>query len=297
MFTKSTKQRREKLGFIRSMRLAGKIVVGSLRLLARYPILVLPLVPVFIMVLLITVAIPYIETLGGFMVILMAIFGVAAGLMISFGGTGQMLKQLHDGRNPSLGDAVLSPDMARMVPRVLGLSALWYGAVLVLVTIETIIRALLDRISEDLGDAVVRAIFGTIADALRMMGFMMVAIMTFEDVGLGPAFERLKAVVKDQAIVAAGGLVLTNLATGFIAVILYTVSQLLDGFAPGTASFLLLVPVLALGWLLAMYLEQLFVTGLYLYSTVPDSPIVTILLQDVIGHELPEPGLAGEAVT
>jgi hypothetical protein len=55
--------------------------------------------------------------------------------------------------------------------------------------------------------------------------------------------------------------------------------------------------VLAIGWLLCIYLEQLFVTGLYLYCALPDSPIVKILLQDIIGHELPDPGLAETAAT
>jgi hypothetical protein len=57
-----------------------------------------------------------------------------------------------------------------------------------------------------------------------------------------------------------------------------------------------MVPMLAAGWLLSIYLEQLFVTGLYLYSTVPDSPVVRILLQDLLGRELPAPTFAREAV-
>jgi hypothetical protein len=90
--------------------------------------------------------------------LLVAIFAAAVGLMISFGVTSQMLKQIHDGRDPSWGDALLSRDMRRMIPRVLGLSAIWYGIVLVVVIIEMIIRAILDRISENLGDAAVNAV-------------------------------------------------------------------------------------------------------------------------------------------
>lgn len=36
-----------------------------------------------------------------------------------------------------------------------------------------------------------------------------------------------------------------------------------------------------------MYLEQLFVTGLYLYSSLPQSRVVAILLQKHLGRELP----------
>jgi hypothetical protein len=222
----------------------------------------------------------------------MAIFAVAAGLMISFGITSQMLKQLHNGGPLSLRDATLSRETFRMIPRVLGLSLIWYSGVLVLVIIEMIIRAILDSISESLGDAVVNAIFGTIADALRMAAFMVVAIMTFEDAGLRMAFRRLREIVKDQSLASIGGLLLTSWASALIGLILFAAHGLLDSFAPGNLSFLLLVPALAIGWLLSIYLEQLFVAGLYLYSAVPDSPVVKILLQDIIGHELPEPRLA-----
>ena len=297
MSTASKKQGKKKLGFAGSLRLAAKIAVGSLRLLAQYPVLLVPMAPMSITVILISIAISYVETLLGLTAIFAAIFAAAVGLMISFAVTGQMLKQLHDGRRPSLGDAVLSPDMARMLPRVLGLSAIWYSAVLVLVTIEMIIRAILNSIIEDLGDAVVGAIFGALADALRMAGFMMVAIMTFEDAGIGAAFSRFRQVVKNQAVPACGGLVLTNLATGAIVLLLSALLGLLSDLAPGTLSVLVFLPVFGLGWMLAIYLEQLFVTGMYLYSTVPNSPVVVILLQDVIGHELPTPGLPEGAVT
>ncbi len=51
-------------------------------------------------------------------------------------------------------------------------------------------------------------------------------------------------------------------------------------------------PAMAIGWLLAIYLEQMFVTGLYLYSAAPESPLVDILLGDFVGSELPQPELA-----
>jgi hypothetical protein len=52
---------------------------------------------------------------------------------------------------------------------------------------------------------------------------------------------------------------------------------------------------MAVAWILSMFLEQLFVTGLYLYGHEPDSPVVEILLRDVVGRELPEPTVAAPA--
>lgn len=279
-----------------SLGLAFWIVIGSLRLVSQHPILVAPMVPVFLLAFVIVVYLSDADTALGFTVLLLAISAAALGLMISFGITSQMLKQLHHGRTPSLRDAIFSRDMLRMLPRILGLSVIWYGVVMVLVIIEMIIEAILSRISERLADAVVDVLFGGIADALRMAAFMMVAIMTFEDVGLGRAFDRLRQVVEDQAVASLGGLILTGLASALVGLILYAASWLLGGLAPGRLSFLLMVPMLAAGWLLSIYLEQLFVTGLYLYSTVPDSPVVRILLQDLLGRELPAPTFAREAV-
>jgi hypothetical protein len=291
MFAERDQQKPERMGFFASIHLAVKIVAGSLRLLARFPKLVAPMAPVFVLMLAITVAIPFVETSQELVLLFVAILAAAVGLMISFGVTSQMLKQIHAGRDPSLGDALSSRDMRQMIPRILGLSAIWYGIVLVVVIIEMIISAILDRISDNLGDTVVNAIFGTIGDALRMAAFMMVGIMTFEDVGLRPAFRRLREVVKGRAVVACGGLMLTKLATSLLVLLLIGLSWALKRYAPDTLSLWLFLPVLALCWLLCIYLEQLFVTGLYLYTTAPESPVVRILLQDVIGHELPAPAL------
>ncbi len=189
-----------------------------------------------------------------------------------------MLKQIHDGEEPSITDALLSADMLRLAVRVLGLSAVWYFLVLLLVTIELIISSLLNRISDGLGDTVVRAIFGTIADALRMAGFMMVTIMAFEDVGLSLAFKRLRATVADRSVAALGGLFLTKMVTAIIFGFIYVVIYMADyiQFGPLTAPIILVVA--SLGWLLSMYIEQLFSAGLYIYSVAPDSPLITILL-------------------
>ena len=45
--------------------------------------------------------------------------------------------------------------------------------------------------------------------------------------------------------------------------------------------------VIGLGWTVAMYLEQLFAVGLYLYTIQPDSRVVEILLEKHLGRELP----------
>jgi hypothetical protein len=127
-----------------------------------------------------------------------------------------------------------------------------------------------------------------------MAAFMMVAVMALEDTGLRVAYRRLHEVVRNNAFVALGGLTLTSLATAFIAVVVFGMSQLSgeSGLAPWTT--LVMYPVMACGWLLSMFLEQMFVTGLFVYTTSPNSPLVAIMMEDFVGRELPLPQLAEE---
>ena len=252
-----------------------------------YPKLVAPLLPVFCLVLLVELGLRFVTDWITFGLALVAILAVAFCLMLSFAVSSSMLKQIHEGREPSLTGAAFSAELLRMLPKVFGLSVIWFSIILVLVIIEMIIHAILDRISDGLGDRVVRAIFGTIGDALRMAGFMMVAIMTFEEIGLTPAFGRLRAVVRNQAVVAVGGLVLTKMAAAIIFGLLYLLGQIFPSTALSGQAVWIILPLVACGWILVMYLEQLFVTGLYLYSTVPDSPVVGIIMRDLVGNDLP----------
>jgi hypothetical protein len=265
------------------MRLALRIARGGLRLLWRYPKLALPLLPIYVLALAALLSLLYIQSLP---LALLVVFAVAYALMFSFAITSHMLHQIEEGGQPSLLKAVTSPATVRMIPRVFALSTLWYLLVTILVIVETAIRTLLGRISDDLADAVLGFIFGTVADALRMAGFMLVAIMTFEDVGLRPATGRLRAIASDSPVTILGGLALTK----FVSLL----SVLAVMFAPESLGLLIFIPLAAL-WILGMYLEQIFVTGLYLYSAAPESRLVAILLEDFVGKELPQlPPAAGE---
>lgn len=272
-------------GFFASLGLASRIALGGLRLLKFYPKVVLPLIPVFFMVMLTWFGLFFIQSL---ILSLFVIFCVAYALMFSFAITGQMLKQIHEGRDPSILETFAAPGMVRMIPRVLLLSTIWYALVIVLVIVETAVRTILGRISDDLADLVIGAIFGTLADVLRMAGFMLVAIMVFEDIGLSPAFSRMRVTLKDNPIVALGGLVLTKMASFLIFGTIMVVGEFIGGAGIGFLTETFMFLLLGLGWILAIYLEQIFVTGLYLYSVAPRSPLVDIILRDQIGRELPE---------
>lgn len=272
-------------GFFASLGLASRIASGSLRLLKAYPKVVLPLIPIFFMMIFTLLGLYFISSL---ILSLLVIFCVAYALMFSFAITGQMLKQVHEGRDPSILEAIAAPGMVRMIPRVLLLSTIWYALVTVLVIIETAVRTILGRISDDLADLVIGVIFGTLADVLRMAGFMLVAIMVFEDIGLSPAFSRMRVTLKDNPIVALGGLVLTKMASLLIFGVLIFVADFLGEAGFGLLTGALMFMLLGLGWMLAIYLEQIFVTGLYLYSMAPESPLVDIILRDQIGRELPD---------
>ncbi|MDX1664908.1 MAG: hypothetical protein R3272_14045, partial [Candidatus Promineifilaceae bacterium] len=124
----------------------------------------------------------------------------------------------------------------------------------------------------------------------RMAGFMLVAIMSFEEIALRPAVGRLRSVAAGSAVAVLGGLALTKLVTlaSIIAVM----------FVPESVGFLIFLP-LGLLWILGLYVEQIFVTGLYLYTAMPDSRLVAILLEDFVGDELPgrSPGWTEQPVT
>lgn len=263
-------------GFFGSIGLAFKIATGSLKLFWRFPKLILPLLPIFVLALLTLFSLVLVSNLVmGFLIV----FALAFALMFSFAITGQMLAQIERDEQPSIINALTASATVRMIPRVFAVSAIWYVLVLILVAIETAVRAVAGRISDNIADGILNFIFGAIADALRMAGFMLVAIMTFENIGLRPALSRLRAVTTDNPITILGGLALTKFV-GFI-------SFLAIMFLPESLGLFTTI-ILALLWMLGMYLEQLFVTGLYLYTTAPDSRLVEILLKDFVGAELPE---------
>ena len=287
--SKSQKKRRV---FFASICLAFDIMVGSFRLLKLHPGLITPLLPVFFMIIGLMFGLLFIENLY---VVLGLIFVVAYCLMFSFAISSRMLQQIHEGQKPSLGKAITSPSTMRMIPAVFLLSLIWYTLVLILVVIETAIKTLVSR-SESMVEAV-EGIFDTFADALRMMAFMLIPIMIFEDVGLGKGYQRLKSTLKGSPISALSGLALTKMASSLIFLIVVVTFEVVESVS--ILGFMIGVAVLGMGWMLSMYLEQLFATGLYLYATVPESPLVKILLQKHIGRDLPRvpvPEMAGQPV-
>jgi hypothetical protein len=218
---------------------------------------------------------------------MLLIFVAAFSLMFSFVITSNMLMQIHNEQEPSLGEAISSPKTIGMFPKVFVLTIIWFSLVLILIFVEMLINSLLKRIfgEGNYGSRIVNFITGGIADALRMMGFMLIPIMLFEDVGLSKGFSRMKSILKESPIKALTGLVLTSLvfsATTLVAVAFY---YIFDLAILGNVMILILY---GMGWCLGMYLEQLFVAGLYLYSTQTKSKVVSVLLEKHIGLTLPE---------
>ena len=276
-------------GIVRSLGLAFGIVTGSLRLLGRYPVLVVPLLPVFLLVLILEIDLLLVNNL---FVGLFLVFVVAHSLMYSFAITSHMLKQIHHEKKPSLVKAITSSDSVRIIPKIFVLTVIWFSIILIIVALEMAIDAALSRFG-NAGESAKRAInaaIGTVADALRMMGFMLIPIMVFEGIGLAQSFGRLKSTLKDSPITALGGLILTKVVTTLIFLVVYLSFQSI-GSSENAAILLVLIgfPLLGMGWVFAMYLEQIFVTGLYLYSAFPESPIVATLLKSHLGRELPAP--------
>lgn len=269
---------------ISSLILAVDIVIGSLKLLWSYPILITPLFPVFLMIIGVEFGIFVINNL---FLQLILIFVVAFGLMFSFTISSHMLKQIHLDQKPTISEAIVSQQTVSMIPKVFILTLIWYTIILILVAIELAINSLLSR-SRDGDERVgsfVSSIFGTVADALRMMGFILIPIMLFEDIGLADSFSRLKSILKENPITALGGLALTKTVTALIFFIVMAINRSADLFSP--IGLVIMLALVGVAWIFSMYLEQIFVTGLYLYTTYPQSKIVGILLGKHIGRELP----------
>jgi hypothetical protein len=257
-------------------------LAGSLRLLWRYPVLIVPLLPVFPMVLGVEVGVWYLDNL---LVVLALIYGVVYALLFSFTITGNVLLQIHEGGHPSLVQAVSSPITLRMMPRVFLLGSIWFTLVWIVVLIGRVITALLSRVLGDkVAERITDSIFGVTAIAIRMAAFMLIPIMVFEEVGLTQGFRQMKSTLQDQAIAALSGLALTKVVTLLIALIVTTIPQIME---PSQAATIAAVAFLGTGWMLTMYLEQMYVAGLYLYTVLPESAVVGILLESQIGRELP----------
>jgi hypothetical protein len=273
-----------------SLGLAFDILSGSLRLLRAYPVLILPLMPVFIMVL--GVEFFFVSVENPFL-LLINVFMAAYGLMFSSAITSCLLSQINRDEKPSLVRAISSPELVRMIPLVFLLSLVWYALILLLVAAEIAIGRLLGDNDGKTGEGssgFIDTIFGTVAAALRMMGFMLVPIMLFEDVGLLRGFHHLRKILTENPISALGGLALTK-ATALLTGIIYLAFRyiLVDVLSAQAFVLSLVIGILLLGigWTLTMYLEQIFVTGLYLYCTYPDSPVVDLVLGKHIGTDLP----------
>lgn len=283
---------------LESLGLAFDILKGGLRLLKRYPILIVPLLPVFFMVLGLEVAlIFFIQDLFPALIL---VFVVAFELMFSFAITSNMIQQIHEGKRPSIADAITSSKTVGLIPKVVLLSIVWFTLILIIVAIELAISALLSRGNNgsERVKGFINSIFGTAADALRLMGFMMIPIMIFEDVGLRQGFKRLKATLTENPITALSGLALTKLSSALIGLVIVGIGQLVESI--NFVGFLVIIAVMAVGWVFSMYLEQIFVTGLYLYSAFPESKVIGILLEKHIGRELPRlptPKIAGQPLT
>ncbi|MGD8735636.1 MAG: hypothetical protein PVJ85_02675 [Anaerolineae bacterium] len=268
--------------FGQSWKQAYQILAGSLRLLWRYPVLIVPLLPVFPMVLGVEVGVWYLDNL---LVVLALIYGVVYALLFSFTITGNVLLQIHEGGHPSLVQAVSSPITLRMMPRVFLLGSIWFTLVWIVVLIGRVITALLSRVLGDkVAERITDSIFGVTAIAIRMAAFMLIPIMVFEEVGLTQGFRQMKSTLQDQAIAALSGLALTKVVTLLIALIVTTIPQIME---PSQAATIAAVAFLGTGWMLTMYLEQMYVAGLYLYTVLPESAVVGILLESQIGRELP----------
>ena len=260
------------------------IFIGCFHLLVKYPILIVPLIPVYLIV---SGVCFWLDSGPDFFVGMFLIFVAAFSLMFSFVITSNMLMQIHNGQEPSLGEAISSPKTIGMFPKVIVLTIIWFSLVLILIFVEMLINSLLRRVfgRGNYGSRIVNFITGGIADALRMMGFMLIPIMLFEDVGLSKGFSRMKSVLKESPIKALTGLALTGLvfsATTLVAVAIYYIYDV------AILSNVMILILYGMGWCLGMYLEQLFVAGLYLYSTQTQSEVVSVLLEKHIGLTLPE---------
>jgi len=265
---------------------AFSIIGGAFKIFSKHPVLVVPLLPVFVAVLLLDVAligavmvdIPGIVLLAAFLVLLTA---VAYVLMLSFSVSSAMLKQFDSGKPISLGEAMgegLSKASLKLIP----VTVVWVSTVVILVIIESMIN----RLTKGKGAAILDQITSGIATALRMMAFMMVSIFVFEGLGFMKAFGRMKEVLGNQAMNFISGVVLMRLVSFLVGVGLVLLVTVLGGL--GVLLLPVYLAVAGVVWVASMYMEQMFVTAMYAYTMNPNGNLAKEFIEETL-HYAPQP--------
>lgn len=276
------------------LRFSKDIFIGSNRLILNFPILVFP----FFLVCLVTAGLVF-RYFGdpdrslGWLYFFLVGFTVLYSFMIS----SNLLLQIQEGEEPSLFETIRSPKTLSMLPIVIFLSATWFMIFLIIVFIEMFLDILLLILTyspffnthlDEPASKMTNFFFGRNARVIRMLGFMLIPIILNEEVGLSKGYARLKFVLRSSnPITLFTGLKLTKTAIMFIVIPLLIQFWEMISIELSTFNYVMMWIVIVFGWTLAMYLEQLFVMGLYLYTIQPDSRVVDILLGEHLGRELP----------
>jgi hypothetical protein len=260
------------MNFIEQLKLVASLFVRVWQLLWRYPVMLVPLIFVYIYSILVYILF---RLLPGseitFLIYFIAIY-ILAFLVVFSGAIGcAMLKQLDEGNSPKLGGAIKIAFSA-FIPLLL-LTLIWYIVVIIISIIESLILSLVGR--SEAAKKAVRAAFSWITTTIRMMVFIMVPVFIFEKVGLGKSFKRLKQILTESPVTFGLGVVSAKIVfaiLGWILFIILFIPALLGLFKYGFFLILAIILIMIINSI-GMYFQEMFSAGLYLSLIKPDNKV------------------------
>jgi len=256
---------------------AWMLFTGGFRVLSKHKILLVPLVPVYLLALLLAIFSGFLLDVSAWL-FLFSVFIVAFSLLFSFSVSSAMLKQINEKKDVSLGKA-LKDASSKTLGKIFLLTLVWFTVAIILMILEAILNALLRRVLGDDGaESISRSIFGPIGTAIRMMAFMMVPIFVFEKKSFGSSFSRMKEVLSKNKGTFFTGLVLTQIVTFLVGIIVIGALYLSQG---NLIVVMIALLIASIGWFLSVYIEQMFVAAMFLSYAKPGCYVSSMIIGEV----------------
>ena len=270
---------------------AWQLIVHAIQAFVQYPILLVPLLLAWVVDAAVTLYLKYgwfpIHPDAGIgtdcLAVFLAILAISLATLIACTLVLEMLQHLED-RCPSLGDAVtetFGPDFFRVVALSLVWALIWFA----LTVIETLLTRRGQSHDDDMSaeDAaktlagwgtfsLSRAFFSALEKGVRMIVFLILPAIAWEDLGVVAATKKGFAVLRAHLGMFARGYALTYASAGIIFLppaILFSLGTGRHGHAPlivfPAEVWVGVIIYIGAAWSFCMYLEQLFMAQLYLW--------------------------------
>lgn len=258
-----------------------ELVVDSMRVFRRYPRLVVPLLVTWVGIAALSLwgrfSMPSLDLRATLALGFGVVFAQAFLLAVSCSLLLEMVEQVERGGDPSLVTAAsdtLEDNLLSMLPLILVWSVVWFLLSVVQALLEDDSRDNSDYSAEDAARALAGgsgSLLGAGIDALRkgvrMLVFLVLPAIAWEDRGFVGATRRGYSVFRDNIAAFATGFSLTYLIAG---VIFLPVAAVFGATEQGlitlsATQWYLVIGYVGTGWTFSIYLEQMFAADLFLW--------------------------------